>query len=509
MSELYFLRWLEFQMFIAIGAFWGVVIARAAPAGATVQIIDIPAGVAQDTLRQFAQQTACQIVFSPETVRDVPTHAIRGELSILTALTRMLEGTSLMAVQDGKTRAFAVLRKRASPKESSVVLPVIRRVADPSRPGLAWAVTVADVPLVITGQLLPWGIDGAIAQGAAAQVKQLLANLEVVLAECGSSLESTVRLNLYVVQPEITKLIMPAVAARYANAPVALTLVQTSLADERALVALDAIAARTGSSPIKGGESYFASGLPRPRLGAHAFILPAGRKIFIAGRAEKGADMAEGAGKSLSSLIATLRHLELEPVHAAQVKAYFNPGLGGWVMLEEQVRLAFGDHSPAFSAVEWKSETPAEIEMLAYASEARTPGDPLVFLMPAGPARSARYSRMVDVAAGQSLIFTAGLHGARGDSPFRQMETIFGRLGGILAETGGSFRHLVKATYYQTDPESLRANKAYQDTYYDRRRPPAMSGAIAAGTGREGVTASFDWIGVPVPDDEAVGYPGN
>src|SRR4051812_24873097 len=69
---------------------------------------DIPAGSAAQTLKQFAAQAACEIVFSPEVVAPVKTNAVQGELPPRTALEHMLADTGLVASQDQKTGAFAV-----------------------------------------------------------------------------------------------------------------------------------------------------------------------------------------------------------------------------------------------------------------------------------------------------------------------------------------------------------------------------------------------------------------
>ena len=74
----------------------------------------VPAGRAAQTLKQFAQQAAREIVFSPEVVGDVQTRAVRGELTPRAALDAMLADTGLVAAQEQKTGAFAV-RRAATP----------------------------------------------------------------------------------------------------------------------------------------------------------------------------------------------------------------------------------------------------------------------------------------------------------------------------------------------------------------------------------------------------------
>ncbi|HEX3731285.1 MAG TPA: TonB-dependent receptor [Opitutaceae bacterium] len=73
---------------------------------------DVPAGAADQTLKQFATQAAREIVFAPETVGGVQTNAIQGQLTPQDAIDRMLANTALVASQD-KTGAFAVRRRAA------------------------------------------------------------------------------------------------------------------------------------------------------------------------------------------------------------------------------------------------------------------------------------------------------------------------------------------------------------------------------------------------------------
>lgn len=71
----------------------------------------IPAGEASETLRQFSTQSGEQIVYVLEQVRGVRTKAVSGDFAPLTALERMLEGTTLQATRDPDTGALAVGRR--------------------------------------------------------------------------------------------------------------------------------------------------------------------------------------------------------------------------------------------------------------------------------------------------------------------------------------------------------------------------------------------------------------
>lgn len=69
---------------------------------------DIPAGDAVMALRRFASQSRVQLIYSGDAVAGVKTSAIKGELTPIEALERMLQGTRLTAKHDERTGAFAI-----------------------------------------------------------------------------------------------------------------------------------------------------------------------------------------------------------------------------------------------------------------------------------------------------------------------------------------------------------------------------------------------------------------
>ena len=102
-----------------------VVTARAAEAAK--KNFNLPAGVAGETLKQFAKQAGREIVFAPEAVGTVPTNAVKGELTPREALDQMLAGTGLVASQDVKTGALAVRKGEPDPKAERAALSVNRK----------------------------------------------------------------------------------------------------------------------------------------------------------------------------------------------------------------------------------------------------------------------------------------------------------------------------------------------------------------------------------------------
>lgn len=97
---------------------------------------DVPSGAASSTLKQFATQAGCEIVFSPRLVGPVQTRPVQGRHSVAEALELMLANTGLVATQD-KSGAFAV-RKRSTtspaPPAPSSDTPNRKSALDPPPP---------------------------------------------------------------------------------------------------------------------------------------------------------------------------------------------------------------------------------------------------------------------------------------------------------------------------------------------------------------------------------------
>jgi hypothetical protein len=85
---------------------------------------DISAGDAAVTLKQFAEQSAGQLLYTPDDVAGVQTHAVQGEFTPLAALDRMLHSTPLRARPDLPAKAIAITAtaaSRAPPRPSASV----------------------------------------------------------------------------------------------------------------------------------------------------------------------------------------------------------------------------------------------------------------------------------------------------------------------------------------------------------------------------------------------------
>lgn len=74
---------------------------------------DIPAGLAERSLRQYSAQSGVQLIYPTAVVRGVQTQAIKGQFTDREALDRMFASTPLRAVRDEKTGALTITRQPA------------------------------------------------------------------------------------------------------------------------------------------------------------------------------------------------------------------------------------------------------------------------------------------------------------------------------------------------------------------------------------------------------------
>jgi hypothetical protein len=82
---------------------------------------DIPAGLAEKTLKQFASQSGMEVLYSTDAAHGVRTNAVKGRLAVREAVTRLLLGTQLYVIDDRKgvlriARAPDPNGQRAAPK---------------------------------------------------------------------------------------------------------------------------------------------------------------------------------------------------------------------------------------------------------------------------------------------------------------------------------------------------------------------------------------------------------
>jgi enamine deaminase RidA (YjgF/YER057c/UK114 family) len=360
------------------------------------------------------------------------------------------------------------------------------------------AVVVGDVPLVHTAQFLPVDTRGNLVKGnATAQATYALADALAAVGGAGGDPEKVVRLNVCAANIEAADAVRDAIRRRYDTGKrPAVTLVLGKLPVEGALVGIDAVA------PVKGTfdavKLHRLADFPTVAGGSHAAVLPAGRRVYISGQAEKGDTPAEATRKTLASLRNTLKWLGLDDSHVVQCKSFLKP-----VTATQDVTSEFVSHfgegkCPPLVFVEWESTLPIEIELIATAPGDVKAAGPLEFLTPPGMTASPVYSRVTRVKSDR-FIYTCGLVSAKPGSGEGQVNGAFGRLRDVLKETGGDLNHLVKATYYVSNDDASTMLNKLRPNYYDPKRPPAASKAVVAGTGVKDRTLITDLIAVPGP----------
>ncbi|MGH8018282.1 MAG: Rid family hydrolase [Opitutaceae bacterium] len=365
--------------------------------------------------------------------------------------------------------------------------------------GVARAVRVDDSALAHTTMMFGWDARGAIKGDARAQALQAMKNLDAVLTTEGSSLAQVVKLHFYLTRDEDASAAEAVVAEMFARRPVAVSWVTTTLTDPAALVGVEAVAvARAADGGVRIGSS---PRVPKPLAGAHVAVLPAGRRIYFSGQAERDANLRGATKKTMASLGKTLEWMKAGRADVVRVKAFIRPFSEHRAAAGEVAAFFAGMPAPPCVFVEWSNSTyPAEIEMIvAGRKEGAKNPDGVAFLTPPGLTASPRFSRIAVVDPGHPLIFISGLYGETAGSGNREWSEIFRQLGDILWETGSSMRHQVKGLYYSTTSNSRKLHGEIRDVYFDPARPPASSGMITRGTGRAGRASTIDMIAIPIP----------
>jgi enamine deaminase RidA (YjgF/YER057c/UK114 family) len=368
--------------------------------------------------------------------------------------------------------------------------------------GSSAAVVVPDVPLVHTAQFLAINDEGQI-EGKGrldVQLESVLNNLDVAMDAAGATFKRVVKINVVTTDAEVAAKVRDALGLKFfqsRGAKPAVTYVTGRLRHPDALVAMDAVVMGPPSGQNTVTRTRIAPRRAKNRL-AHAATLPAGPKVYISGQAEKGKDLPEMTRKTLESLAATLKHLDLGLKDVVQVKSFVGP-MTGVDDAEREIIEFFKDEPlvPPLVFVEWTTASSIEIELVA--SAASKPVQPAIaveFITPPGMTASPVFSRVARMAAGPT-IYCSGLYGTDEQTADREVLHIFEQLGELLNETNSDVRHLVKATYYVTADETSRLLNERRLKIYEPQRPPAASKAPVAGVGLEGRTITIDMIAAP------------
>jgi len=223
-----------------------------------------------------------------------------------------------------------------------------------------------------------------------------------------------------------------------------------------------------------------------------------GPLLFISGQAEKGATPAEAATKTLASLGRTLKSLGGLPSHVVQARCFLNPMSSRWDVAE--VALEAGLVPVSF--VEWRSDLPVEIELVANGLRQPEGAPAIEYLTPPGSTASPLFARVVRVNRGD-LIFIGDLHAEKAGTGEEQVMSIFAQLQDVLKKTNSDLRHLVKATYYVSDEDASKQLNVLRPKFYDPARPPAASKAMVPAVGVPDRSITIDMIAIPTTQPAA------
>lgn len=349
--------------------------------------------------------------------------------------------------------------------------------------GMSQAVVVGNLPLAHTAQFLPVDASGKIVGkgNVEAQIDKVFEGLQAALAEAKSGHDRVVKLNVSAATPEAALAVKKDLAKRFSGGTKpAVSFVTGKLPHPEALIAIDAIAVADDAS----------ANVTRRKSVA---VMPAGRRVYIAGQAEKGKDLVEATRKTMESLRATLKFLGLDDSHVVQVKSFLNP-MDQVGDVEKEIIKFYGGQAVPQVFVEWTYSS-IEIELIAYAGKT-TEGEPIEYLTPSEMKASPLYSRIARINNGPT-IFISGLYGMKGTNAGDEIKEIFATLEQVAGKAGSDLKHLAKATYYVASEDASKKLNELRPNWYDPKRPPSASKAMVAGTGIAGKTITIDMIAVP------------
>jgi enamine deaminase RidA (YjgF/YER057c/UK114 family) len=229
-------------------------------------------------------------------------------------------------------------------------------------------------------------------------------------------------------------------------------------------------------------------------------VMPRGGKIFVSGQAKRAADLRASVALTMDALHASVAQLGRAKSDIVHVKGFITPFADHAIARAEIARSFPAGPVPPIVLIEWQSDLATEIELVvadpaAAAESAR--GEGLTFAPLAGLSPSPLFSRVAIVSAGAPLIFLGGIDGGPSGSAREQWQHVFAQLAGALLDSGSSFRHLAKATYFLADPDARKSLGEIRGVYYDPTRPPAASALDVKSIGRPGRRVALDLIAVP------------
>lgn len=99
---------------------------------------NVPAGLAENTLKRFSEQAGVQVIFPTDRVQGIHTKAVNGEMEPASALEQMVAGTELVVIRDEKTGALGIRREASVERAEKNDSRVAQKAGDrptPNNPG--------------------------------------------------------------------------------------------------------------------------------------------------------------------------------------------------------------------------------------------------------------------------------------------------------------------------------------------------------------------------------------
>ncbi len=357
--------------------------------------------------------------------------------------------------------------------------------------GPARAAVVNPAPLFHTTQIFPADAKGDLV----AQTQQALKELGAVLKSAQSSLEHIVKLNIYVARAELTPAVQKVLARQFTSAAKpAVSFVGGEQPQPGVLVTMDDVA--VSKMKTSGHAVPLTFGKNKRDSFASAAVLPPSDAIYVAGMADK-APLAEATRNTLEKLLGAIGHFELAHKDIVQLKAFVTPMSEAETVREEIRKFFQGKPVPPLVLVEWvSSSVPVEIELIAAAPKTTNASDTISYHTPPGTTSAPVYSRVARIHGGRR-IYVSGLCGQSEQE--NDVKEIFAELTDLVKQNGSDFNHLVKATYYYSDPSANKRLDAFRPTVFDPKRPPAASKARVPDAGFPGKGITLDMIAVSAP----------
>jgi enamine deaminase RidA (YjgF/YER057c/UK114 family) len=369
------------------------------------------------------------------------------------------------------------------------------------RAGSARAVTVKDVPLVHTAQILPLDADGRVASpnDVRRQVDRLFDLLKRVLESSGGDLGRLVRVNVYATDRDhfaVVREVLSRTLAGMRTLPAA-TWSVTPLPKVGAAIALDGVAV-SGRATGDTVSRKRVDGVPEMCGPTHVAVLPAGSSVYISGMAGKG-NMTTATRSTMEQLAGTMKGLGLSRDDVVHVRTFLQP-MSDVDAATKEIVVFFGERAPPpITHFAWNLGDPIEIELIAAGNGLTISAENterVQYYTPPGIAASPYYAR-VAIVRGGPRIFTGSVVSDRSDDAEADVRGMFRGLEALLRETGSDMKHMVKATYFVRNDAASKALTKVRGELYDPRRPPSASKAGVDDTGFEGRASAVDMIAVP------------